>query len=301
MDRRAFLAGSATLLATPLAAGAQQAGKVYRIGNLAIAGPTDASPPPLANWESFQQGLRELGYVEGQNITFEHRYAHGRVDLFPDLAAELVRLPVDIIFARGPQAVTAAKNATRAIPIVGIDLENDWVMTGLVASISRPGGNITGMFLDLAELSAKQLQLLKEFVPKLSRVAVLGDPTVNASQLSALNVAGRSLAVQVQVLELRSAARLDGAFEEAKKGRAQALVTLSSPLNLASRSRIGALAIKRMLPTMFLYTAHVEAGGLMYYGPDLPSMHGRCADYVARILKGAPSRATCRSSGRPSS
>lgn len=219
MDRRMFLGTLAGgLLAAPLAAEVQPAGKVYRIGNLAIAGPTDASPPPLANWESFQQGLRELGYVEGQNIAFEHRYAHGRVDLFPDLAAELVRLPVDIIFARGPQAVTAAKSATRAIPIVGIDLENDWVMTGLVASISRPGGNITGMFLDLAELSAKQLQLLKELVPKLSRVAVLGDPTVNASQLSALNVAGRSLAVQVQVLELRSAERLDGAFQEAKKG-----------------------------------------------------------------------------------
>jgi len=288
MDRRAFigtLAGG--LLAAPLAAEAQPAGKVYRVGNLVIAGPTDASPPPPANWESFQRGLRELGYVEGQNIAFEHRYAHGRVDLFPDLAADLVRLSVDVILARGPQAVTAAKNATRAIPIVGIDLESDWVVTGLVASISRPGGNITGMFLDLAELSGKQLQLLKELVPKLSRVAVLGDPAVNASQLSALNVVGRSLAVQVQVLELKSSERLDGAFEEAKKGRAQALVTLSSPLNLASRSRIGALAVKRMLPTMFLYTAHVEAGGLMSYGPDLPSMHGRCADYVARILRGA--------------
>ena len=288
MDRRTFISGIAGgLLVAPLAAEAQQAGKVYRVGNLVIAGPTDASPPPPANWESFQRGLRELGYVEGQNIAFEHRYAHGRVELFPNLAADLVRLSVDVVFARGPQAVTAAKNATRAIPIVGIDLESDWVVTGLVASISRPGGNITGMFLDLAELSGKQLQLLKELVPKLSRVAVLGDPAVNASQLSALNVVGRSLAVQVQVLELKSSERLDGVFDEAKKGRAQALVTLSSPLNLASRSRIGALAVKRMLPTMFLYTAHVEAGGLMSYGPDLPSMHGRCADYVARILRGA--------------
>ncbi len=184
------------LLALPLPAGAQPAEKVYRIGNLAIAGPTDTAPPPPANWESFQQGLRELGYVEGQNIAFEHRYAHGRVDLFPGLAADLVRLQVDIIFARGPQAVTAAKNATHAIPIVGIDLESDPVMTGLVTSLSRPGGNITGMFLDLAEMSGKQLQLLKELVPKLSRVAVLGDPAVNASQLSALNAVGRSLAIQ---------------------------------------------------------------------------------------------------------
>jgi hypothetical protein len=205
------------LLALPLPAGAQPAGKVYRIGNLAIAGPTDTAPPPPANWESFQQGLRELGYVEGQNIAFEHRYAHGRVDLFPGLAADLVRLQVDIIFARGPQAVTAAKNATHAIPIVGIDLESDPVMTGLVTSLSRPGGNITGMFLDLAEMSGKQLQLLKELVPKLTRVAVLGDPVVNASQLSALNAVGRSLAIQVQVLELKSSERLEGAFEEAKR------------------------------------------------------------------------------------
>jgi putative tryptophan/tyrosine transport system substrate-binding protein len=288
MERRTFLAGTgAVLFAAPLAAEAQQVGKIYRIGHLAIAGPTDTPPPPPANWESFQQGLRELGYVEGQNIAFEHRYAHGRFDLFPGLAADLVRLQVDIIFARGPQAVTAAKNATRAIPIVGIDLESDPVMTGLVTSISRPGGNITGMFLDLAELSGKQLQLLKELVPKLLRVAVLGDPAVNASQLSALNDAGRALAVHVQVLELKSSGRLDGAFEEAKKGRAQALVTLSNPLNLSSRSRIGALATKRRLPTMFPYRAHVEAGGLMSYGPDLPGMHRRCADYVVKILKGA--------------
>jgi putative ABC transport system substrate-binding protein len=275
------------LLALPLPAGAQPAEKVYRIGNLAIAGPTDTAPPPPANWESFQQGLRELGYVEGQNIAFEHRYAHGRVDLFPGLAADLVRLQVDIIFARGPQAVTAAKNATHAIPIVGIDLESDPVMTGLVTSLSRPGGNITGMFLDLAEMSGKQLQLLKELVPKLSRVAVLGDPAVNASQLSALNAVGRSLTIQVQVLELKSSERLEGAFEEAKRGRAQALVTLSSPLTLANRSPIGVLATKQRLPTMFLYRAHVEAGGLMSYGPDLPGMHRHCADYVARILKGA--------------
>jgi len=288
MNRRTFLGGFILgTLSSPLVAEAEQAEKVRRIGHLAIAAPTDVLPPPPANWDAFREGLRELGYIEGQNIAFEHRYAHGRLELFPDLAADLVRLQVEVIFARGPWAVTAAKNATRTIPIVGIDLESDPVEAGLVASLARPGGNITGMFLDLAELSGKQVQVLKEIVPKLFRVAVLGDPAVNASQIAALNVVGRSLAVKVETLELRSSKDLDGAFDTANKRRTQALIVLSNPLTLANRVRIGDLAKKRRLPTMYLYKAHVDAGGLLSYGPDLPGMHRRCADYVARILKGA--------------
>src|SRR5262249_13451604 len=174
----------------PLAARAQQPGR-YRIGHLAIAAPTDTPPPPPANWDAFVQGLREAGYVEGQNVAFEHRSEHDQPELFPKLALELATLNVDVIFARGTWALAAAKNATRAIPIAGIDLEIDPVEAGLVASIARPGGNITGMFLDLSELSSKHLQLLKEIMPRTSRIAVLAHPDINASQLRELNrVAG---------------------------------------------------------------------------------------------------------------
>jgi putative tryptophan/tyrosine transport system substrate-binding protein len=151
------------------------------------------------------QGLRESGYVEGRNVHLEQRYAEERPKLFPALAADLVRLKVDLIFARGPWAVTAAARATRTIPIVGIDLERDPVASGLVKSLARPGGNLTGMFLDLSELSGKQLQILKEINPRLSRVAILGDSTVNSSQLRGLRIVAGSLAVQIQPLEMRAA------------------------------------------------------------------------------------------------
>ena len=261
-----------------------QPAKVSRIGILTTGDPRSAPP---GNWEGFLQGLRESGYVEGQSIAFEHRYAQGKPELFPDLAADLVRLKVDVIFARGPWAVTAAKAATRTIPIVVIDLESDPIADGFVKSLARPGGNITGMFLDLAELSGKQLQILKEIIPKLSPVAVLGDPAVNASQLRELRVVARSLAVQIEALEMKSSKDLDGAFKAANRGHAKALIVLSNPLTLASRTQIGDMAVKRRLPMMSLYRAHVEAGGLISYGPDLPDMFRRCGVYVGRILGGA--------------
>jgi putative ABC transport system substrate-binding protein len=287
MNRRVFLWGlTLGMLVGPLRAEAQQGGKVWRIGVLTTGNPRSA---PAANWEGFLQGLRDSGYVEGQNVAFEHRYAEGKPELFVDLAAELVQLKVDVIFARGPWAVTAAKAATRTIQIVGIDLESDPIAAGFVKSLARPGGNITGMFLDLAELSGKQLQILKEIIPKLSRVAVLGDPAVNASQLRELGVVARSVAVQSQALEMKSSKDLDGAFEAATKGHAGAVIILSNPLTLASRTQIGDMALKRGLPTMYLYRAHVDAGGLISYGPDLPDMFRRCGVYVGRILGGAKS------------
>jgi putative tryptophan/tyrosine transport system substrate-binding protein len=173
MRRRDFITLLGTAAAWPLAARAQQPAR-YRIGHLAIAAPTDTPPPPPANWDAFVQGLREAGYTEGQNIAFEHRSAHDQPELFPKLAFELASLKVDAIFARGTWALAAVKNATRMIPIVGIDLEIDPVEAGLVASIARPGGKITGLFLDLSELSGKHLQILKEIIPATSRVAVLG-------------------------------------------------------------------------------------------------------------------------------
>jgi putative tryptophan/tyrosine transport system substrate-binding protein len=284
-NRREFITVLGCAAAWPLAARAQQPAR-YRIGHLAIAAPTDTPPPPPANWDAFVQGLREAGYTEGQNIAFEHRSAHDQPELFPKLAFELASLKVDAIFARGTWALAAAKNATRMIPIVGIDLEIDPVEAGLVASIARPGGNITGLFLDLSELSGKHLQILKEIIPATSRVAVLGDSNINAPQLRELKRVAQSLALQTQAVELKDAANLEGAFESAKNWGADALIVLSNPLTLAYRTRIAELAAKARLPTIYLYRAHVHAGGLISYGPDLPDMFRRAGGYVGRILGG---------------
>ena len=259
MKRREFLTllgGAAAIW--PVAVRAQQ-GKVYRIGHLAIAAPTDTPPPPPANWDAFLQGLRETGYVEGRDIAFEHRSAHDQPELFPKLALELATLSVDVIFARGTWALSAAKNATRTIPIVGIDLEIDPVEAGLVTSIARPGGNITGMFLDLSELSSKHLQLLKEIIPKTSRIAVLANPDINASQLRELNRVAGALSVDIRAVNVKNALDLDDAFHAAMNWHADALIVLSNPLSLAHRTRIGSLAEKASLPSIYLYRAHVDA------------------------------------------
>jgi putative ABC transport system substrate-binding protein len=286
MRRREFitlLGGAVTVW--PRAAQAQQPGR-YRIGHLALAAPTDTPPPPPANWDAFVQGLREAGYVEGQNIAFEHRSAHDQPEIFPRLALELATLNVDVIFARGTWALAAAKNATRVIPIVGIDLEIDPVEAGLVASIARPGGNITGMFLDLSELSSKHLQLLKEILPGSSRIAVLANPDINASQLRELNRVAGPLSLDIRAVDVKSAVDLNGAFDAAKNWHADALLVLSNPLSLAHRTRIGNLAEEAGLPSIYLYQAHADAGGLISYGPDLPDMFRRCGGYVGRILGG---------------
>jgi putative tryptophan/tyrosine transport system substrate-binding protein len=283
MKRREFL--SFLVTAWPLAARAQQ-DLVHRVGNLALGGPGDTPPPVPANWDSFVQGLREMGFAEGRNIIFEHRSAHHQPALFPRAAKELADIPVDVIFARGSWALAAAKNATNTIPIVRIDLEIDPIESGLVESIARPGANITGLFLDLSELSGKHLQVLKEIIPGISRVGVLGDPAVNAPQLRELEKVGQSLAVQAKPLGVTSE-NLEGAVEAARSWRADALIVLSSPLTLAYRARIGDLAAKAGLPTMSLFRAHVHAGGLISYGPDLPDMFRRCGVYVGRVLSGS--------------
>jgi ABC-type uncharacterized transport system substrate-binding protein len=285
MRRREFMTMIGGVAAWPVVARAQQSA-LYRIGHLAIAAPIDTPPPPPANWDAFVQGLREIGYTDGQNIAFEHRSAHDHPELFPKLALELASYKVDVIFARGTWALAAARNATRTIPIVGIDLEIDPVEAGLVASIARPGGNITGLFLDLSELSGKHLEILKEIRPGLSRVAVLGNPDINAAQIRELERVARSLVMQIRAVDVKKATDLDGAFDTAKNWRADALIVLSNPLNLAYRTRIGDLAEKAGLPTIYLYRAHVDAGGLISYGPDLPDMFRRCGVYVGRILGG---------------
>ena len=229
-----------SLLAAPLAADAQQAGKVPRIGFLSVTSPSDR--PPLL--DAFRQRLRELGWVEGQNIVIDYRYAEDRVDRLPDLAAELVRLKVDLIVSLGTQGVTAAKNATETIPIVMIAVR-DPVGTGLIASLARPGGNVTGVsgYAGL-ETVAKQLELLKETVPKIRRVAILSNPANAYHQLAIreVNVAARSLGVQLQLLEARGPNEFDGAFAAMAKERVGALLVLSDvdaqlPPNTARRPR----------------------------------------------------------------
>jgi putative tryptophan/tyrosine transport system substrate-binding protein len=286
MRRRDFIALlSGAAVAKPLAARGQQSAG-YRIGHLALAAPTDTPPPPPANWNAFVQGLREAGYIEGANIAFEHRSAHGQPELFPKLALELASLKVDVIFARGTWALAAAKSATKTIPIVGIDLEIDPVEAGLAESIARPGGNVTGLFLDLSELSGKHLQILKEIIPGTSRVAVLGDPDINAPQIREVERIAQSLSMQTQIVGMRNATALDDAFNTAVNWHADALIVLSNPLTLAYRTRIAEVAAKARLPTIYLYRLHVTAGGLLSYGPDLPDMFRRCGVYVGRILGG---------------
>src|SRR5215831_14969056 len=274
------------LLAAPLAADAQQTGKVPRIGFLSLTSPSDR--PPLL--DAFRQRLRELGWIEGQNIVIDYRYAEDRVDRLPDLAAELVRLKVDLIVASaGTQVATAAKNATATIPIVMIFVR-DPVGTGLIKSLARPGGNVTGTSGSAGlEWVAKQLELLKETVPKIRRVAVLSNPDNAYHQLAIreVNVAARSLGVQLQLLEARGPNEFDGAFAAMAKERVGALLVLSDAIFSSHRTRLADLAARSRLPAAYGVRESVEAGGLMSYGPSILDSYRRAATYVDQILKGA--------------
>ena len=282
MDRRKFIGVISTgLLAAPVAAGAQPAAKAPRIAVLGVT----PSNPTLG--EAFKQGLAELGYTDGQNVAVEYRDADGMPERLPQLAVDLVRLNVDIIFARGAGALAAAKQATSRIPIVTVDLESDPLAMGFVRSLAQPGGNITGVFLDLPELSGKQLQLLKEIIRSISRVAILGDQVLNRPQFQATEVAARSLAMQPQLLDVRASKDIDTALEAASRGRAGAVLLLSSPLVFRHRAEIGALAIKKRLPAVSMFVEFAEAGGLMAYGPSLREAFRRAGGYAGRILQGA--------------
>ncbi len=250
ISRRAFIgAVAAGLLAAPLAASAQQAGKVPRIGLLGTLSPSGTSP----GLDAFRQGMWELGWVEGQNIVIDYRFAEGRFDRLPDLAAELVRLKVDIIVAAPTPAAVAAKNATETIPIVMIFV-GDPVGLGLIASLARPGGNVTGLSFSVGlEILGKQLELLKETVPKVRRVAVLSNPANPVQPLSIreVKVAARSLGVQLQLLEARGPNEFDGAFAAMAKERAGALLVLAESLFTLHRTLLAALAARSRLPAAY--------------------------------------------------
>jgi putative ABC transport system substrate-binding protein len=270
---------SAMLLALCLRAEAQQPGKVFRIGYLGAA----SSGPPQA----FLQGLRDLGYVEGKNITFEYRTPGEKSGPFTDLAAELVRLKVDVIVAEGSGAIRAAKNASATIPIVMAHV-NDPIVLGLVASLSRPGGNITGNSNLSPELSGKRVELLKEVLPRMSRLAVLAyRAEAMRTSIKETEVAAQSLHLQVQLLEVQGPDEIESAFDAAKKQRADALVQIEAALFAPHQQRIIELATKARLPAVHNNRADVEAGGLMSYGPDRVDMHRRAASFVDKILKGA--------------
>jgi putative ABC transport system substrate-binding protein len=278
----------AMLFALCSAAEAQQPKKVPRIGYLAAFDPAGES----ARAEGIRLALRERGYIEGQNIAIEYRNAEGKLDRFAELAAELVRLKVDIIVvAGGSRLIRAAKNATKTIPIVMVGAGIDPVKAGLIESLARPGGNVTGLTLLSTELGGKRLELLKEAVPKLARVAVLYDPTnlANAREVKELlPVAAHALKLTLQPWEVRSADGFEKAFAAPNKQRPDGLyVHPSGPLIGANVKRIADLALKSRLPTVYGYREAVEAGGLMYYGADEADSYRRVAYYVDRILKGA--------------
>ena len=263
---------------------AQQPTKIPRIGYLTT--PSLSANP--ARIEAFRQGLRELGYVEGKNIVIEWRSAEGKLDRVPALAAELVRMKVEVMVTGGPTITRAAKEATTTIPIV-MAFDNDPVGNGFVASLARPGGNITGLSTLAPEISGKQLELLKEIVPRLSRLAVLGNSTHpgNAQALKETELAAGAFRVQLQYLDVRDPKDIETAFRAASKGRADAFLVLENAVLTSHRKQIIELAVKSRLPAIYPQTEFMEAGGLMYYGTNIPDLFRRAATYVDKILKGA--------------
>jgi putative ABC transport system substrate-binding protein len=272
------------LFALCFPAEAQQAKKVPRIGFLSSLSPSSIS----ARTDSFRQGLVELGYVEGKNIVIEWRYARGKTEQLPDLAAELVRLKVDVIVTGGPAVNRFAKEATATIPIV-LAFDNDPVGNGFAASLARPGGNITGLSTHYPEISGKQLELLKEILPRLARVAVLGNSTIpgNTQTLRETELAAGVLGVKLQYLNIQNPKEIETAFRAASKQHADAVLVLGSQVVTSYAKQFAELAVKSRLPAIYWSPEFVEAGGLMAYSASITDLFRRAATYVDKILKGA--------------
>jgi putative ABC transport system substrate-binding protein len=279
VSRRAFLYGSMAALADPHTAEAEPTGRIYRIGFLRNG------PPPGTFIEGLRKGLRELGYVEGQNISIEYGLA-ASADELPGAAARLVSLKVDVLLASGTPPIPAAKSATKTIPIIFV-ASIDPVATGMVASLARPGGNVTGLAGVHSDLMGKRLELLREVVHKLSRVAVLSHATNpgNAEYIRQAELAAQALGVQLQVLAVRDASDFERVFREARG--ASAMIQLDDVIFTSYRRQVVELAARYQLATMYGFKEFVDAGGLMAYGPDYPDLYRRAATYVDKILKGA--------------
>jgi putative ABC transport system substrate-binding protein len=273
----------AMILSAPVVT-AQSPVKAARIGVLA----NGTAPTEAVRHEAFRRGLNDLGYVEGRNIVIEYRYAEGKSERFPALAAELVRRNVDLVLTSGDAGVRAATQASQTIPIV-VAIAGDLVGPGYVASLARPGGNITGLTTLATELSAKRLELLKTAFPEVSHVGILWNPT-NAANVAALKeseVAARALRIQLLPLDVRRADDFEGAFPAALRARVDALIVFADALLLTHRARIADFAAKNRLPTMYTNQDYMDAGGLMFYGPNIADMYRRAATYVDKILRGA--------------
>jgi putative tryptophan/tyrosine transport system substrate-binding protein len=277
------------LLAVTVLAEAQQPKKVPRIGLLIASSPSPASP----RVEAFRQGLRDLGYVEGKDIVIEYRYGEGKPDRLPTLAAELVSLKIDIIVTGGSSPTRAAKEATVTIPIV-MTQDIDPVGSGFVASLARPGGNITGLSNFAPELSGKRIELLKELAPNISRVAVLGALSLpanaqglNAQALNEVRLAAEALRVKLQYLDIQNPTDIESAFRAASKGRAEAVLALPGAVLISHRTQIAGFAAKNRLPAIYYAAEFAEDGGLMSYAPNFADLSRRAATYVDKILKGA--------------
>jgi len=286
MERRTFLAlVPSSLLAAPRTAEAQQAGKVYRVG---ILGEKASDPGETRQWQAFRLGLRERGWIEGTNLLIEYRWVEGNAARLPELAADLVRLKPDLIVTRGSFFTGAVKAATSSIPIVFI-AHADPVRTGHVASLARPGGNVTGLSVLQTELGPKGLELLRSAVPAAARIAVLRHPGTpsHVPGLKALEESARMLRLQLQPVGAASVAELEGAFSTMTRGGAQAILVLGTPFFFTARERLGELAIAHRLPTMFQGRPYAEAGGLMSYFPNHDDLWRSAAVYVDKILKGA--------------
>ena len=282
MRLRTVLILAIGILLVPLWADAQQPKKMPRVGLLVYGDPPPA-PSPEA---TLIQGLRELGWVDGQIVILVPRYAEGRPERLPDLARELVGSRVDVIVTIGTDVAKVVKRVGGAIPIVA-SMSEDPVEIGLAASLSRPGGNVTGVTFISSELAAKRLQLLKEVVPRASRVAVLWDPTHVDLEFRELEAAGRALGIRLQPVEARVQEELDGAFRAVAGGGADALIVVPGRMMNLHTKRITAFALERRLPAVSMWRAFAEAGGLLTYGPDIRAMIQRSATHVDRILKGA--------------
>jgi ABC-type uncharacterized transport system substrate-binding protein len=273
------------ILSLPFLAASQPAQKVFRVGHLSAAGRTPDGGPPRA----LREGLRGLGYVEGQNIAYQARFAEAKVERLPDLAAELVRLKVDVLVTQGGLAAAAAKQATSTIPIVMALASGDAVATGLIASLARPGQNITGLTDESVQLSAKRMELLKEAVPKAARIAVLWNENDQGMTLRYREIekAARLLQVEVQALGVREPDDFDGAFAKMARQRPDAMFLVADALTNANRKRFIEFAATQRIPAMYETDLLVREGGLMSYGPRIEDSFRQAALYVDRILKGA--------------
>ena len=283
LSRRAALGVALAILVVPALARAQPASKVARVGVLR----TQASAAPDTGSEGFRQGLRELGYVDGRNIHLEFRWADGRPERIPALAAQLVQMNVDVLVSGGEQAIVALKRATSTIPIV-MGASNDPVGAGLVESLARPGMNVTGMTVASPEVSRKRLQLLKEVLPRATRIAVLANPSYPGTRLdlAETRAAAQTLGLRLEVVAVRTPEELDAAIASARE-RADALLPVGDPFLTAQRARLAELAAKHRVPAIYYWKEFVEASGLISYGPNLRDLYRRAATHVDKILKGA--------------